>query len=245
MDELKNENLMLRDLLQNRVPVGCVAETTYQPILDENEKLKEENNGLKEDIKLLTEAGEKTSELLWSSTEKQKELKEENEKLKDKLWDVEETIRVAIASRLAHWFPDEKMGDNEYAEDCDIANNLNGDDLVNMIDGFRKGDLTKIKELQDEIGKLWKKSFDDLIEDFDELNYKEDLVLMEDQNCVEGRDGMVNLNEIELAVMGGDWDCTNLVNRLAKWFDDIPVEIAIQHQNDWIKEAGVGLMDDY
>ena len=105
--------------------------------------------------------------------------------------------------------------------------------------------LTKIKELQDEIGKLWKKSFDDLIEDFDELNYKEDLVLMEDQNCVEGRDGMVNLNEIELAVMGGDWDCTNLVNRLAKWFDDIPVEIAIQHQNDWIKEAGVGLMDDY
>jgi len=210
MDELKNENLMLRDLLQNRVPVGCVAETTYQPILDENEKLKEEN-----------------------------------EKLKDKLWDVEETIRVAIASRLAHWFPDEKMGDNEYAEDCDIANNLNGDDLVNMIDGFRKGDLTKIKELQDEIGKLWKKSFDDLIEDFDELNYKEDLVLMEDQNCVEGRDGMVNLNEIELAVMGGDWDCTNLVNRLAKWFDDIPVEIAIQHQNDWIKEAGVGLMDDY
>ena len=45
--------------------------------------------------------------------------------------------------------------------------------------------LTKIKELQDEIGKLWKKSFDDLIEEFDELNYKEDLVLMEDQNCVE------------------------------------------------------------
>ena len=62
-------------------------------------------------------------------------LKEKNEKLKDKLWDVEETIRVAIASRLSHWFPDEKMGDNEYAEDCDIANNLNGDDLVNMIDG--------------------------------------------------------------------------------------------------------------
>ena len=105
--------------------------------------------------------------------------------------------------------------------------------------------LTKIKELQDEIGKLWKKSFDDLIEEFDELNYKEDLVLMEDQNCVEGRDGLVNLNEIELAVMGGEWDCTNLVNKLAKWFDDIPVEIAIQHQNDWIEEAGVGLMDDY
>ena len=106
--------------------------------------------------------------------------------------------------------------------------------------------LTKIKELQDEIGKLWKKSFDDLIEEFDELNYKEDLVLMEDQNCVEGRDGLeYNLNEIELAVMGGEWDCTNLVNKLAKWFDDIPVEIAIQHQNDWIEEAGVGLMDDY
>lgn len=110
--------------------------------------------------------------------------------------------------------------------------------------------LTKIKELQDEIGKLWKKSFDDLIEEFDELNYKEDLVLMEDQNCEEGRDGLeYNLNEIELGVMGLDNlpppDAQNLVNKLAKWFDDIPVEIAIQHQNDWIEEAGVGLMDDY
>jgi cell division protein FtsB len=69
--------------------------------------------------------------------EENEKLKKENEKLKDKLWDVEETIRVAIASRLAYWFPDEKMGDNEYAEDCDVANNLNGDDLVKMIDGFR------------------------------------------------------------------------------------------------------------
>jgi cell division septum initiation protein DivIVA len=119
MDELKNENLMLRDLLQNRVPVGCVAETTYQPILDENEKLKEEN-----------------------------------EKLKDKLWDVEETIRVAIASRLAHWFPDEKMGDNEYAEDCDIANNLNGDDLVKMIDGFRDDILQTHKKENEKLKAL-------------------------------------------------------------------------------------------
>lgn len=35
------ENEMLRDLIQNKMPVGCIAETTYQPILDENEKLKE------------------------------------------------------------------------------------------------------------------------------------------------------------------------------------------------------------
>tara|TARA_R110002074_G_scaffold194790_1_gene360888 strand:+ start:265 stop:699 length:435 start_codon:yes stop_codon:yes gene_type:complete len=43
------------------------------------EKLKEkikEIEGLKEDKKLLVEAGEKTSALLWSSTEKQKKLKE-------------------------------------------------------------------------------------------------------------------------------------------------------------------------
>ena len=44
------ENEMLRDLIQNKMPVGCIAETTYQPILDQNEKLKEERDKLKEDI---------------------------------------------------------------------------------------------------------------------------------------------------------------------------------------------------
>ena len=39
---LKQENSILRDLIQNKLPVGCIAETTYQPILDENEKLKNE-----------------------------------------------------------------------------------------------------------------------------------------------------------------------------------------------------------
>ena len=42
-EELENETEILKDLLQNRMPVGCIAETTYQPILDENETLKEEN----------------------------------------------------------------------------------------------------------------------------------------------------------------------------------------------------------
>jgi cell division septum initiation protein DivIVA len=42
IEELKQEAEVLRDLLQNRMPTGCIAETTYQPILDENEKLKEE-----------------------------------------------------------------------------------------------------------------------------------------------------------------------------------------------------------
>jgi hypothetical protein len=48
--ELKEENDMLRDLLQSRVPVGCICETTYQPILDENEKLKEEVDNLKDEM---------------------------------------------------------------------------------------------------------------------------------------------------------------------------------------------------
>ena len=40
--QLRQENSMLRDLIQNKLPVGCIAETTYQPTLDENEKLKNE-----------------------------------------------------------------------------------------------------------------------------------------------------------------------------------------------------------
>jgi DNA repair exonuclease SbcCD ATPase subunit len=65
------------------------------------------------------------------------ELKKDKDQLDDKLLDVEETIRVAIASRLSSFFPDEKMGDHEFAEDCDIAHNLNGEDLVKMIDEWR------------------------------------------------------------------------------------------------------------
>jgi len=41
--ETENENSMLRDLLQNRMPAGAIAETTYQPILDKNEELIEAN----------------------------------------------------------------------------------------------------------------------------------------------------------------------------------------------------------
>jgi len=41
-EDLGQDNSILRDLLQKRMPVGCIAETTYQVILDENEKLKEE-----------------------------------------------------------------------------------------------------------------------------------------------------------------------------------------------------------
>ena len=40
IQDLQMENSVLRDLLQQKMPVGCIAETTYQPILDENEKLK-------------------------------------------------------------------------------------------------------------------------------------------------------------------------------------------------------------
>jgi len=41
-EDLGQDNSILCDLLQERMPVGCIAETTYQVILDENEKLKEE-----------------------------------------------------------------------------------------------------------------------------------------------------------------------------------------------------------
>ena len=43
-EESQKENSILRDLLQNRMPMGCIAETTYQPILDENENLKHERD---------------------------------------------------------------------------------------------------------------------------------------------------------------------------------------------------------
>ncbi len=48
--KLEQENSMLRDLLQDRMPVGCIAETTYQPVLAENEKLKEQIEELREEL---------------------------------------------------------------------------------------------------------------------------------------------------------------------------------------------------
>ena len=50
--DLQKENEMLRDLLQNRIPVGCIAETTYQPVLAENESLKEKIDELKAELQL-------------------------------------------------------------------------------------------------------------------------------------------------------------------------------------------------
>ena len=45
-DKLEMDNSILRDLLQNRMPTGCIAETTYQPILDENEKMQDQKDDL-------------------------------------------------------------------------------------------------------------------------------------------------------------------------------------------------------
>jgi len=70
--EREDENNILRDLLQNRMPATCIAETTYQPILDENEKLKEQNNKL-----LLKET--KTHNENVSLKSEIKELKEERD----------------------------------------------------------------------------------------------------------------------------------------------------------------------
>ena len=55
----QQENSILRDLLQDRMPMGCIAETTYQPILDENEKLEEELEELKGDHEELTKENQK------------------------------------------------------------------------------------------------------------------------------------------------------------------------------------------
>lgn len=60
--KLKQENSMLRDLLQNRMPVGCIAETTYQPVLEENEKLKEKIDDIKEENKKLEEKSKELRE---------------------------------------------------------------------------------------------------------------------------------------------------------------------------------------
>jgi uncharacterized protein YecA (UPF0149 family) len=112
-------------------------------VMDENRELKEEFAGWKasydDDIREACAEGiiEEWKEAWKHAVDKWKELKDENKNLKDKLLDVEETIRVAIASRLSSFFPDEKMGDHEFAEDCDIAHNLNGEDLVKMIDEWR------------------------------------------------------------------------------------------------------------
>jgi hypothetical protein len=79
--KLEQENSMLRDLLQDRMPVGCIAETTYQPVLAENEKLKEENDKLKWDC-------EQMGKSPWVGTpacDKMLKLIEENKKLKEEL----------------------------------------------------------------------------------------------------------------------------------------------------------------
>jgi len=93
--KLKQENSMLRDLLQDRMPVGCIAETTYQPTLDENEKLKEEIEKLKKQKRNLVEGSRKVRKLESESHQNQKKgdyimkLEEENKELKAKIDDLE------------------------------------------------------------------------------------------------------------------------------------------------------------
>lgn len=103
--ELRHELAQLCETFFDEYDLGCsyadgeeVAEAMREDE-EEIQKLKEENNGLKEDIKLLTEAGEKTSELLWSSTGKQKELKEEIQKLKEEVEMEEERREYAAIER--------------------------------------------------------------------------------------------------------------------------------------------------
>jgi FtsZ-binding cell division protein ZapB len=69
--ETENENSMLRDLLQNRMPAGAIAETTYQPILDENEELKETNEKITEE----------NSEYIAANHELEKEIKQLKEQI--------------------------------------------------------------------------------------------------------------------------------------------------------------------
>tara|TARA_R110001583_G_scaffold19678_1_gene76769 strand:- start:44 stop:436 length:393 start_codon:yes stop_codon:yes gene_type:complete len=85
--QLRQENSMLRDLIQNKLPVGCIAETTYQPILDENEKLKNDIDGLLEEIKKLKKEDDQMEDTLSSLNfymEANQELKKEIKEIKKK-----------------------------------------------------------------------------------------------------------------------------------------------------------------
>tara|TARA_R110000803_G_scaffold2781_7_gene9598 strand:+ start:1507 stop:2166 length:660 start_codon:yes stop_codon:yes gene_type:complete len=97
--KLKEENSMLRDLLQDRMPVGCIAETTYQPILEENEKLKNEIKDIKEDgAKIIEQLGDELhKEYLIPLRKENKKLKQENYTLRqDEIKEIKELKEIIL-----------------------------------------------------------------------------------------------------------------------------------------------------
>ena len=73
--DAQQEVEILKDLLQNRMPVGCIAETTYQPVLDENETLKEEVEELREEIASLENSNEELETKNEKNLERNQDLK--------------------------------------------------------------------------------------------------------------------------------------------------------------------------
>ena len=101
--DLKQENSLLRDLIQDKMPVGCIAETTYQPIIADNENLVnciQENHerikGLKERIAKTEEETEDALASLNFYQEANKELKVELKKLRTMEKDIMEEEHAGI-----------------------------------------------------------------------------------------------------------------------------------------------------
>jgi len=159
----REENEILENYREEMAKIEKVADGVedivnvlpfIQKLMKENEKLKKDVSNCREAnrenlgsyLELLKDNERQDQQIKANQThdttcmcdvcEKNEKLNEYNAKLVNENVDMAETIRVAIASRLSSWFPDEKMGDNDFAEDCHVADNLTGDDLVNMIDGY-------------------------------------------------------------------------------------------------------------
>tara|TARA_R110002096_G_scaffold30119_1_gene90107 strand:+ start:150 stop:674 length:525 start_codon:yes stop_codon:yes gene_type:complete len=150
IQDLQMENSVLRDLLQQKMPVGCIAETTYQPTLDENEKLKEENAKLKQENKKL-----QGDRCILTKLKERVEYCEgimdghDDEMLEEKRWSDEKSQTIKEA----------------YQENKKLKAELN--DFVSVFDGNTS--MKKMKEENDKL-KTWISEFADFF-DHDE-NHK-------------------------------------------------------------------------
>lgn len=150
-EESQEENSMLRDLLQNRMPTGCIAETTYQPVLEENEKLKERVFELEKEFEEVKKERDifkglhkitrckKVGFMNMKASEDFDKLKEENEKLKSlKQSEINEIVKSDEGTMKLYGDLAKLMSDNEKLKN-----------LIKILD--QREEVKKLKEENKEL----------------------------------------------------------------------------------------------
>ncbi len=128
MEELRKEYMMLRELLENRLPAGAIERRLrFCEVLEENEKLKEQIDELeKQGLRLMKRLEEYDYQFDW--TDEHRKLNDEKMELKEQIDEFEEDFKPL----------------HEYMSG--MTGVLNCKDVVDYIEGLKK----EIKALKKE-----------------------------------------------------------------------------------------------